>query len=100
MARTAGLPFNSGYSSGGSMDRRTFLQGGLAGAAACGVGQPALAQEPAKPKKALMKAGHQHRSADADLRVLAALGVNNICSALPSRKFDESWSVEGLTKLR
>src|SRR5262245_58306972 len=84
------------------MDRRKFLQGGLAGVAVCGgaSGQPAVAQEPARPKKALMKAGHQHRSSDADLRVLAALGVDNICSALPSRRFDDSWSVEGLTKLR
>lgn len=32
--------------------------------------------------------------------MLAALGVNNICSALPSEKVDEHWSVEGLTKLR
>ena len=85
------------------MDRRKFLKGGLAGVAACGTAastQPAAAQQPAKPKQVLMKAGHQHRSSDADLRLLAALGVNNICSALPSRKFDESWSVEGLTKLR
>ncbi len=34
------------------------------------------------------------------LRVLAALGVTHICSDLPSAKFDEAWSVEGLTKLR
>jgi mannonate dehydratase len=50
--------------------------------------------------KALMKAGHQNHSTDADLRVLAVLGVNHICSSLPSRTFDDNWSVEGLTKLR
>ena len=31
---------------------------------------------------------------------LHALGVNHICSALPSRAFDDAWSVEGLTRLR
>jgi hypothetical protein len=31
---------------------------------------------------------------------LAALGVNNVCSTLPSPRLDESWSVEGLTRLR
>jgi mannonate dehydratase len=51
-------------------------------------------------RKSLLKAGHQHYSSDADLRVLAALGVNHICSALPSRKFDGNWSVEGLSRLR
>jgi mannonate dehydratase len=32
--------------------------------------------------------------------LLAALGVNHICSALPSNKLDDNWTVEGLTKLR
>src|SRR5438105_4406533 len=31
---------------------------------------------------------------------VAALGVTHICSSVPSRKFDENWSVEGLTRLR
>src|SRR5215831_4533797 len=81
------------------MHRRGFLKGTLAGAAALGAATaPAADAKPAR--KALMKAGHQNRSSDADLRVLAALGVNHICSALPSRTFDESWSVEGLSRLR
>jgi mannonate dehydratase len=54
----------------------------------------------APPRKAAMKVGHQHYSSNEVLTLLAAFGVNNICSALPSRKFDENWSVEGLTKLR
>ena len=49
---------------------------------------------------ARMKAGTQHGSSDDVLRVLAAFGVNHICSTLPSRKLDENWSVEGLTRLR
>src|ERR1700730_14178583 len=83
------------------MDRRRFLGGSLVGASALGT---ALAGQPAPQaksgKKALMRAGHQNHSSDADLRVLAALGVNHICSALPSRTFDQSWSVEGLIRLR
>ena len=47
-----------------------------------------------------MTVGTQHDSSDEVLGVLAALGVSRICSRLPSPTFDESWSVEGLTKLR
>src|SRR3989442_895510 len=47
-----------------------------------------------------MKAGHQHDHSKETLRRLAAFGVNNICSRLPSRKLDENWSVAGLTRLR
>jgi len=47
-----------------------------------------------------IKLGNQNWSDDASLKVLAALGVNHICSALPSAKFDESWSVDGLRRLR
>jgi mannonate dehydratase len=32
--------------------------------------------------------------------VLAALGVNHICSSLPSRDLDQDWSVAGLSRLR
>jgi len=51
-------------------------------------------------RQALMKVGTQHDSSDATLMVLAALGVNNICSNLPSAKFDQEWSVEALSRLR
>jgi mannonate dehydratase len=64
------------------------------------MGQLAGAQPEKPAKRALMKAGHQNHSSDADLRTLAALGVNHICSSLPSRVMDQNWSVEGLTKLR
>jgi mannonate dehydratase len=84
------------------MDRRGFITGSLAGATVVGAAatMPLAAPREKAAKKALMKAGHQNHSTDADLRVLAALGVNHICSSLPSRKLDESWSVEGLAKLR
>ncbi len=46
------------------------------------------------------KVGTQHDSSDAVLRVLAALGVNNICSTLPSATLDDRWSGDDLTRLR
>jgi mannonate dehydratase len=60
------------------------------------------AARPASPPvpSGRMKLGTQHGSDDATLRVLAALGVTHICSDLPSAKFDENWSVPGLTRLK
>ena len=88
-----------------AMDRRAFgrLAGGAAlGAAAAEWSAAEAAPAPAAPvrTRALMKVGTQHDSSDEMLAVLAALGVNHICSTLPSARLDEHWSVEGLTKLR
>lgn len=58
------------------------------------------AQLPAAHGRALMKAGTQHDSTDEALPVLAAFGVDHICSTLPSSKLDAHWSVDGLTRLR
>jgi mannonate dehydratase len=83
------------------MDRRRFLKGSLAVTALSGSGPDSVRAQPrTTAKKMLLKAGHQNHSSDADLRVLAALGVNHICSVLPSRSLDQSWSVDGLTRLR
>jgi mannonate dehydratase len=79
-----------------------------AGALAEAVVSAQQAQSPAKPgivapttsPKVNMKVGTQHGDSEEILRACAAFGVNNICSALPSRKMDEAWSVESLTKLR
>jgi len=76
-----------------AIDRRQVLKAAaLSLAAPCAGG--------ASPAKAVLKLGTQHDSTDANLRVLAALGVNHICSTLPSARLDEAWSVEGLTRLR
>jgi mannonate dehydratase len=76
------------------MNRRTFAK----------LAAVPLALSPARASaasaSAQMKLGTQNDSSDAALKVLAALGVNHLCSALPSAKFDENWSVEGLTRLR
>jgi mannonate dehydratase len=93
------------------MHRREFMR--LAG---IGIGTGALADSVASnraaaaeqraprrqsaPQKALMKVGTQHGSSVEILRVLAALGVNHICSTLPSTRLDERWSTDGLLKLR
>ncbi len=47
-----------------------------------------------------MKLATQHDSSDEVLRAMAALGVTHICSRLPSPHLDESWSVDGLKRLR
>jgi mannonate dehydratase len=77
------------------MNRRTFTKLTATGFALSS-GAPAAA--PDKPGR--MKLGTQNQSTDEMLRILAALGVSHICSEIPSAKFDESWSFEGLTKLR
>ena len=74
------------------MHRRHFL-----GAAATAF---AAAGQDRKPGQSNLKLGTQNDSSDASLRVLAALGVNHICSNLPSARMDENWSVEALTRLR
>jgi mannonate dehydratase len=86
------------------MDRRNFvrLASAISTAAVGGVVANSIvaATDINAPRKALMKVGHQHESSDEVLKLLAALGVNNICSALPSARLDQQWSVDGLTKLR
>jgi mannonate dehydratase len=83
------------------MQRRNFLQiGGLAAASASVPATAPRLSAAATKKPVLMKVGTQHRHDDATLRVISCFGVKNICSGLPSRNFDENWSVEGLTRLR
>jgi mannonate dehydratase len=92
------------------INRRDFVRfAGLgmaaAGAASAGAVTSDAAQTAARgrggsARKALMKVGTQHDSSDDVLGILAALGVTSICSRLPSARFDDQWSVEGLTRLR
>ena len=74
------------------MNRRRFLEA----AALVPLAPQVSKAEPA----GRMKCGTQHSSTDEVLTICAALGVNHICSTLPSPKFDAAWSVEGLTRLR
>src|SRR3954468_5251121 len=77
------------------MNRRTFTKVAAASL------PTALAATPAAPSSpGRMKLGTQHGSTNEILRTIAALGVTDICSSLPSPNFDENWSVEGLTRLR
>ena len=80
------------------MQRRQFLEAAAA-ALACS-GAPAQSQpNPGRPKASL-KLGTQNDSSDDALRVLAALGVNYICSTLPAARLDENWSAASLSRLR
>lgn len=91
------------------IDRRDFVKlaglGMTAGSADARAATPSQtstreASAPGSSAKALMKVGTQHDSSDEVLGVLAALGVTHICSRLPSARFDDQWSAEGLTRLR
>lgn len=79
------------------MNRRAFTKLAAAGV---GLSPKALPLPAFSETTGLMKVGTQHGSTDEILRVLAALGVNHICSTLPSPRFDENWSIAGLTALR
>ena len=79
------------------MRRRDLFEMGAA-AAALAAAQGTRAQG---TSRARMKLGTQHADSDEILRTIAAFGVNHMCSTTPSAKgLDESWSVEGLTRLR
>jgi mannonate dehydratase len=80
------------------MRRRHFLEAAATALAAAGA--PAQTPRDTAPRKAALKLGTQNDSSDQALRVLAAFGVNHICSTLPSARMDANWSVEGLTRLR
>lgn len=85
------------------MNRRKFfcLATTNAAAAAWSLSQVSSPNQKAPTSgKVLMKVGTQHGSSDRILGLLAALGVRNICSSLPSTRLDQKWSVEGLLKLR
>ena len=88
------------------MDRRRFLHYSslaAAGGATAGWGKAKGKLSAAVAGNARMKLGTQfgdRQPSDETLRVLAEFGVSHICSGLPSPRFDENWSVEGLTTLR
>jgi mannonate dehydratase len=99
---------NAGWSAAGNrarsapgleitMHRRNFFSTAAAGAAAL---TPVSGAPARVPRKSLMKLGTQHNDSDEALKTMAAFGVNHICSNLPSRSFDEKWSVESLKRLR
>ncbi len=84
-----------------TLPRRGFLAAALAGATALATGSNGEQAQAARPRPVhRMKLGHQHHDSDADLRIMAALGVGHICSGLPSRKLDSAWTVAGLSRLR
>jgi len=82
------------------MRRRHFLEAAATALAAAGQAVEGQESRPNPLPHGALKLGTQNDSSDSSLRVLAALGVNHICSSLPSARMDENWSVEGLSRLR
>jgi mannonate dehydratase len=87
------------------MDRRSFLAAGsaavtapLAGIAEAQNGGQTGGRKP--PGRFRAKLGMQDYATDDFLQMYSAFGVEHICSSLPSRRLDEKWSVEGLSRER
>ena len=80
------------------MKRRNFIQLAAAGAALAERRVKAAPREPSRP--VLFRAGTQQGHSPDVLRAVAAFGVDRICSAELSERFDDQWSVEGLSRLR
>ena len=90
-----------------TMDRRTFFQIASTGAYAAERAFAYVPQDPTPtPRRDLrqgkMKLATQHgfASTPEGLKICSALGVTHLCSDLPSRKLDESWSVDALSRRR
>jgi mannonate dehydratase len=81
------------------LHRRDFIHVATLGTIA-GAAGGAASVAPSVAPKARMKVGTQHDSSDEVLGVLAALGVDHICSRLPAARLNEAWSVDGLSRLR
>lgn len=79
------------------MNRRSF---GKLAAASLAAPRAFPSSRPRTAPAGNIKLGTQHAGTDDALRACAAFGVTHICSELPSRKFDEHWSVAGLSRLR
>jgi mannonate dehydratase len=87
------------------MDRRAFLAAGTAALAAPAAGlaggRARGQRAPTKPPGTLlMKLGMQDYATDDFLQMYSAFGVEHVCSALPSKRLDERWSVESLSRER
>jgi mannonate dehydratase len=80
------------------MRRRDFFELAALTAATTPAGAQAAQVRGGRP--VLMKAGTQNGISDDQLKLCAALGINNVCGTLPSAKMDEKWSVDSLTRLR
>lgn len=88
-----------------SVRRREFIgtaarSAALLGAAGSVPVQALAARAGGKRLPVTMKVGHQHDHSEMTLRALAAFGVNHICSGKLGKDLDDSWSVDGLVRLR
>ncbi len=82
------------------MDRRRLI-GQAVGVTAAATSTPATARGAGAQRPPMkLKLGHQHQHSPAWLTLLSSLGVNHICSGLPSRVPDENWTPAGLKRLK
>lgn len=79
------------------MNRREFLAA-TAAAPAVEAAQNASAPRAQEktPTKFLMKLGMQDHMSGDDLAYYSSVGVEEVCTSLPSKRLDEKWSVDGL----
>jgi len=93
------------------MDRRQFFQIASAGAWAAeshlAAMPPETPQDPVPTPRRDLRAGkmklatqHGFASTPEGLKICSALGVTHLCSGLPSRRLDEKWSVDNLSRMR
>ncbi len=85
------------------MDRRNFFRtaGTAAAAASAALAQAPARSAPAAPaRKTKMHVGTQHSHQEEVLNALSSFGVNHICSTDLGTVLDESWSVDGLSRLK
>src|SRR5262245_50300063 len=83
------------------MKRRDFMEMAAASAlAAAGKPREWSGRRTPTGAKANLRLGTQHGDSDEILKVMAALGVNDICALPPTRSAVEDWSVEGLSRKR
>lgn len=83
------------------MKRRDFMEMAAASAlAAAGKPREWSGRHTPTGGKANLRLGTQHGDSDEILKVMAALGVNDICALAPTRSAVEDWSVEALSRKR
>ncbi len=82
------------------MLRRTFLATAVAAPAVAAAQNVRKTTQKKANKPFLMKLGMQDHMSDEDLAVYSSIGVEAVCTALPSKRLDDKWSVEALEKER
>ena len=81
-----------------NLKRRSFIEFAAGAAAAAGPQARAAQKKPSRP--VLFDAGTQQGHSPEVLRAMAAFGLKRICSGELSKRLNERWSVDSLSRLR